>query len=266
MVKLKTRPWKQAQITALENFQKARMNVHQVEIPGATIPTFFDDRVGRCIRLISGMSPSSVLDIGCGDGFFLRELRPHVDGHAYFAGIDRDKESIAKACEMGADCRVGELEELLPFESAKFDVVFAGEIIEHVADPDFLLSEIKRVLKVNGVLVLTTPNLLCWYNRILMLFGVTPMFVEQSFRANYGPSYSLGRIVTPAVGHLRIFNYVPLRSVLFHCGFEVDSIKGAARLPVKRLWWIDKLISRVRPQMAAQFIVTATNSERASYF
>lgn len=46
----------------------------------------------------------------------------------------------------------------LPFEDGSFDIVFCRELIEHVLDPDAVFLEIKRVLKPEGYLLITTPN------------------------------------------------------------------------------------------------------------
>lgn len=231
-------------------------------IPGASEPRDFDDRLPRCVEAVAKLRPTSVLDIGCGDGFFLRQLRDKIEGASLLAGIDRDPESVASAIAEGLECSVSRLEDHLPYQDGTWDLVFAGEIIEHIADPDLLLSEIWRVLKPGGHLLLTTPNLLCWYNRLLMLAGITPMFVEHSYYANYGPSYSLAKRITPAVGHLRIFNYVPLQMVTEHNGFDCIWIKAAGRLPVRSLWPVDRLIARLRPQLGAQLIVLATKAVR----
>lgn len=231
-------------------------------IPGATMPERFDDRVDRCVRTVRRVGPREILDVGCGDGFFLVRVRDELPRGVVCSGLDADVQSVAKAQAQGIDCRVGLADQTLPFEGSSFDLVFAGEIIEHVADTDRMLEEIRRVLRPGGHLLLTTPNLLAWYNRILCVVGVTPMYVEHSYRASYGPSWSLRRQVGPAVGHLRIFTYTALRMVLAQSGFEVEWIHGAARIPVPGVWAVDRLISRIRPRMAAQLIVLARVASR----
>jgi SAM-dependent methyltransferase len=49
-------------------------------------------------------------------------------------------------------------DERLPFPDGTFDVVISNHVVEHVADPDRHLSEIRRVLKASGVCYLATPN------------------------------------------------------------------------------------------------------------
>ncbi len=63
------------------------------------------------------------------------------------------------------------MEEGIPYPDDSFDVVSAGEVIEHIYDPDRLLAETRRVLRPGGHVVLTTPNLQAWYNRALFVAG-----------------------------------------------------------------------------------------------
>lgn len=226
-------------------------------IAGATMPERFDDRVDRCVRTVGSVGARDILDVGCGDGFFLLRVKSVLRHGGTCSGLDADARSVAKARALGIDCHVGLADHTLPFRDASFDLVFAGEIIEHVVDTDRMLEEIARVLRPGGHLLLTTPNLLAWYNRMLCLAGVTPMYVEHSYRASYGPNWSLRRQVSPAVGHLRIFTYTALRMVLAQNGFEVKWIRGAARIPVPGVWAVDRVVSRVRPRMAGQLIVLA---------
>jgi SAM-dependent methyltransferase len=63
--------------------------------------------------------------------------------------------------------------EIFPYEANSFDVVIFAEIIEHLTnDPCKVLREIKRVLKPNGTLILTTPNVARLENVAKMLAGV----------------------------------------------------------------------------------------------
>lgn len=59
----------------------------------------------------------------------------------------------------------------LPFRDDSFDAIWAGDIIEHLFDPIFVLNEVSRVLKKNGILLITIPNDLYISNRIKISFG-----------------------------------------------------------------------------------------------
>jgi 2-polyprenyl-3-methyl-5-hydroxy-6-metoxy-1,4-benzoquinol methylase len=98
-----------------------------------------------------------VLDAGCGVGYGAA-LLAH-DGRRV-VGIDASPDAVA-----AADVRSGEHLSFLvadaaqlPFDDASFDAVTCFEVIEHVTDPEFLLSELARVLAPGGLLCLSTPN------------------------------------------------------------------------------------------------------------
>jgi ubiquinone/menaquinone biosynthesis C-methylase UbiE len=89
----------------------------------------------------------------------------------------------------------------LPFENDDFDLVLLNDVIEHVVDPDIIMSEIRRIIKNEGLCLLSTPNLSAWFNRIFLMFGVQPIYTEVSYRKIYG------RPGSDVVGHLRVFTY-----------------------------------------------------------
>lgn len=62
----------------------------------------------------------------------------------------------------------------------QFDLVILGEVIEHLYDPDNIIKECYRILKSKGALLITTPNLLSWYNRILLILGYYPLNLDIS--------------------------------------------------------------------------------------
>ena len=97
-----------------------------------------------------------VLDVGCGEGRFAAAL---ADAGAQVVAIDVAEEPLRRARVRRADLdlRLVEPEGPWPLEDASFDVVWAGETIEHVADTAAWLSEVRRVLRPGGTLLLSTP-------------------------------------------------------------------------------------------------------------
>jgi len=97
-----------------------------------------------------------VLDLGCNNGYGSELLAREA---AHVTGVDVSERSIAAARR-----RCPRLEFLLvdgvtlPFPDASFDAVFSFQVIEHIDDPAPYLAEIRRVLRPDGVAVLTTPN------------------------------------------------------------------------------------------------------------
>ena len=127
----------------------------------------------------------------------------------------------AKPCDLNRD--------ELPWPENTFDCVVCCEVIEHIVDTDRLLSELKRVLKPGGVLVLSTPNLASALNRVFVLLGWQPLSTEVSTRrSDYGNP--LRKPLTPA-GHVRSYTFRALVEQAKDAGFFVERAAGA---PVTR--------------------------------
>ncbi len=98
------------------------------------------------------------LDAGCGAAYGSRMLADA--GASEVVGIDKDERVIAAmAPTMPAGVRldVGDVT-ALPYEAGEFDLVVCFEMIEHVAEPERVLDELRRVLRPGGLLVISTPN------------------------------------------------------------------------------------------------------------
>lgn len=108
-------------------------------------------RYAQVVKLVPRVS-KRVLDIGCGDGVLLSLIGDH---HLY--GVDLDQASLDYAATRIKARLIKAAAESLPFKSNYFDLVIATEIIEHLAKPEIMLREIKRVLKPRGRVILTTP-------------------------------------------------------------------------------------------------------------
>ncbi len=150
--------------------------------------------------------PERILDIGCLDGT-IGELFLARGSEVY--GLDASRPAIEKAIARGVKAKLGNVEEDFPFENGFFDAVFAGEIIEHVFDVDKMLSEMHRVLKPDGFVIVTTPNLAALGRRLMLLFNRNP-HIEISFKGN-------------AAGHIRYFVKAELFRIMRVHGFRVDA-------------------------------------------
>lgn len=103
-------------------------------------------------------SNNDVLDVGCGLGLELKRL-----SHAQrVVGIDISPERVSRAKEENKNYPNIEIKQMdalsLQFPNFSFDKVIAMEVIEHVYDTDKMLSEVSRVLKEDGIFLLSTPN------------------------------------------------------------------------------------------------------------
>ncbi|HEY3504795.1 MAG TPA: methyltransferase domain-containing protein [Actinocatenispora sp.] len=99
--------------------------------------------------------PGAVLaDLGCGGGL----LAPYLAGKGYrHVGVDPVRVSLAVAAEHGVTAVAGDAYRV-PLADGCCDVVVAGELLEHVADPDRVIAEAARLLRPGGLLVGDTIN------------------------------------------------------------------------------------------------------------
>lgn len=215
--------------------------------------------IGIIGRELHTAATASILDVGCGNGFFLSELHRALGRDHAYHGVDYSAYKIKKAGALPYEFRQCNLEEGIPHADATFDVVYSGEVIEHLYNPDLMLEECHRILKPGGLLILTTPNFQAWYNRALFLLGIQPIFYEASTRSS---SIGLGplrrfKLQDELLGHVRLFNRRALIDILENEGFESVSVSGAIFPAFPRpIQLVDRMFN-VRPSLASNFVATA---------
>ena len=96
-----------------------------------------------------------ILDVGCGTGWFSREA---VQAGADVVAIDIGINLLRKVAETCGAKRVAADACLLCLPDDTFNIVLSSECVEHTADPKRALAEMCRVLKPEGILVVTVPN------------------------------------------------------------------------------------------------------------
>ncbi len=196
-----------------------------------------------------------VLDLGCGDGTLGALAAARVPSAVI--GVDWAEGSLARSRTRGLTVVRASLDAALPFAAGSFDVVIMSEVIEHLVDPDLALVEVRRVLVSGGTLLLSTPNLAAWFNRLLLLAGVQPVFSEVSSLGIFG------RPGTQVVGHLRLFTARALRQVLAAHGFAGIELAGASYHDTPAgAQWLDRLVAR-RAGLAAILVAAARNAASA---
>jgi 2-polyprenyl-3-methyl-5-hydroxy-6-metoxy-1,4-benzoquinol methylase len=171
------------------------------EIPEGTRPPYMQARLDF---LLAHVPPGArVLDVGCGEGWFTAALG---EANREAVGIDVAEEPLrrARAREPGLDLRCVPAEGGWPtLQDVSFDAVWAGEVIEHVFDTAGWLSEVRRVLRSGGALVLSTPAHELLTRLALGLSG-------RAFAAHFDPRSD----------HLRFYTRRTLVALLEDFGFE----------------------------------------------
>jgi SAM-dependent methyltransferase len=203
-------------------------------------------RIIQSVAAFGAKTPDKkLLDIGCFDGTLAAQFLPAWEAY----GLEGNVAACEKARGKGVKAVLHDLEKRLPFEDGSFDCVIAAEIIEHVYDTDFFLEEIRRVMKKNGLLVLSTPNIACLTNRVRLLFGLYPRYAE--YRAG-------------GAGHIRIYTSKTIRGQIAEKGFEILRYAGC-NLPLAMHHplvpqWLKRFAVKggdYFPSLAGQVVITA---------
>lgn len=119
---------------------------------------FFDHRYAFTLQLMARQlgSKGRLLEIGCGAGFFLKA----AERNGWDAwGLELSEAGAAFATERLGLRVVREQAERASFDEGSFDVVAMFDVIEHLLDPMAVLRSTHRLLRPNGVLLISTPNL-----------------------------------------------------------------------------------------------------------
>jgi ubiquinone/menaquinone biosynthesis C-methylase UbiE len=119
------------------------------------------DLVSRIVRWCQPRPGARILDVGCYDGYLLRELRRRCATEGVGIDISAHALGLAQSRAGGERTRFvlsGAVP--LPFASEAFDVIVCSEILEHLPDLDGALAEIARVLVRGGRVYATMPNAL----------------------------------------------------------------------------------------------------------
>lgn len=157
--------------------------------------------------------PARILDVGCAQGTLALVLAE--GGHAVCA-VDLREAFLeyARSRHTHGDIRfiVGNALELDLDD--RFDLIFANQIIEHLVYPERLVSNLKRLLKPRGILVITTPNWHYFINRL-------PSFEEIGDPSQYEDR----QFTADAYGHFFAYRGEELTAVMHANGLDVMEVR-----------------------------------------
>jgi ubiquinone/menaquinone biosynthesis C-methylase UbiE len=174
-------------------------------VPADAVPERFAQR--RAFLLAHVAAGQRVLDLGCGAGEFSAAL---LAAGAQPIAVDVAAEALRRAAARvpGLDARPWRDGEPLPLDDRSVDAVWAGEVVEHVVDVAPWLSEVRRVLRPRGTLLLTTPH----HGPLTLLrLALSP----RRFAAHFEPRSD----------HVRFFSPRTLRALLDDLGFAVEQLR-----------------------------------------
>jgi 2-polyprenyl-3-methyl-5-hydroxy-6-metoxy-1,4-benzoquinol methylase len=153
------------------------------------------------LAMMAKLPPSRVLDLGCSGGLLAERAR--AIGHTV-VGVDFYE--IPGVRDRVDEFYQADLSDGIPPEVGDgFDVIIAGDVIEHLAKPGKALAEMRQALRPGGQIMLSVPNFGHWYPRGRTTLGV------------FG--YDRRGILDET--HLRFFTRATLRRLVRNCGFDI---------------------------------------------
>ena len=96
-----------------------------------------------------------VLDLGCGSGELLKELKEK--GFECY-GVEMDKNAVEICRKNNLKVIQGDIQEYIKKINAKFDVIILSHVLEHLYNPSFVIREISRILADDGVFIIAIPS------------------------------------------------------------------------------------------------------------
>jgi 2-polyprenyl-3-methyl-5-hydroxy-6-metoxy-1,4-benzoquinol methylase len=183
-----------------------------------------------------------VLDVGCYVGV-VGAMMMRQGNEVY--GIDAYRDGVEMAKQRGIKAQVASAEAGLPFEDAFFDAVYSMDVIEHIVDTDRYVSEMKRVLRPGGSLVITTPNVASLGRRLYLLLGKNP-YLEASLTF---PDW--------VSGHVRFFTRELLVDYLRYMNLEIEETCSDCVVFTPGGELFSRYLGKIAPSLGRTLIVKA---------
>jgi SAM-dependent methyltransferase len=194
--------------------------------------------------LVTPAKKAKILDIGVYRAELILDRVKNIKKPEIFA-IDMDSQAIASCKKKDIKAKKYNIEKGLPYSSNSFDIVSANQIIEHVVNIDLFFSEINRVLKPKGYLILSTENLSSWHNLFALLLGWQAFSQHISTKSNIGNPLKLNLKVGGKNHdcHIQIFTPRGLNDLAQMYNLNVENKFGAGYYPF--LGNFSKILSKI---------------------
>lgn len=155
--------------------------------------SYFETQRAKVLTKLIGKG-KKIIDLGCRDGIFTRYFTKNNE----VLGVDIDKKLLMKCHRnLGIKVQYYDLNSYTwPFNKNYYDVVVAGEILEHLYNPKQIVKKAKMLLKKNGMFIGSVPNSFHILDRIGFLFGKVPRGYADPTHVNMFSTTSLRQLLS----------------------------------------------------------------------
>ena len=233
----------------------------------STMKKAYDCAYGEIVNTLS--EGGVCLDCGASQGqhFYYLQQQIQLEMGCYH-GIEWDNKSAIIARDKGLHIQSGNLNKPLPYESNRFQCVFALSVLEHLLNGCQWIRESKRILQPGGRLVILTPNISTFFTIALLMVGKMPssgphpdsqalLMGEAPLQVSNVGSPDV-ESDTPIHRHLVVFSYRALKKYLTLAGFENVKGYGFGLYPFPN--FLQPVLEKFDPYHCHQMVFVATKS------
>jgi 2-polyprenyl-3-methyl-5-hydroxy-6-metoxy-1,4-benzoquinol methylase len=196
----------------------------------------------------------AILDVGCGRGFFGASLR-NINKSCVVWGVEPDPACISGATKNLDKIVHGVFESSIGLPEEHFDCIIFNDVLEHILDPVPVLHYARKILKKNGVVVASIPNI-----------SHFPILWKLIVRGEW--NYTERGILDKT--HLRFYTRKSIQQLFETAGLTIKTEKGinpyhSMEAVDEKLWWKYKVLENiplagVRDMRYLQFAIVAENN------
>ncbi|MDD5163412.1 MAG: class I SAM-dependent methyltransferase [Candidatus ainarchaeum sp.] len=180
-----------------------------------------------------------ILEFGCGKGFVSEQLQKNCNK---VTAIEIDTESAGQAEKFCEKIILGNIEKI-DFEKIgkDFDAAIFADVLEHLKNPEETIAKTKKLLSLEGKIIVSVPNIANWKIRFGLLLG----------KFDYAKQGILDKT------HLKFFTLKTIKKAIENSGFEIEKISSVPSAPVPSMA-LKKALSKIFPgAFSFQFIILA---------
>lgn len=200
---------------------------------------YYSDNQNKMLNLIPEKKNGKLLDIGCNDGNFTIKMANQAKCSPY--GIEINEDLAMKAKEKNISVKIADANDKLPFKDKYFDIIVSNQVLEHLSNVDIFFDELYRILKDDGIIIISTTNIASIHNLGMILLGMQPISFHVSEIQVGNPLYGV-----ETDGHIQIFTTSALKDLAKYHNFEVINVFGTGHYLVPKM--ISELFSRISPR------------------